>query len=72
MVAPAILWQRNFDRYRKKALEHGYTDEEIDSVEKRIKWLYRHERLSLLPRQLDLIWAAHQLLNVEREMKGLL
>lgn len=70
MVA-AEIWQRNFDWYRKKALEHGYTDEEVDSVEERIKWLYRHERLSLLPRQINLIWAAHQLLNVEREMKGL-
>lgn len=71
MVAPAILWQRNFDRYRQKALEHGYTEEEVDSVEQRVKWLYRHGRLSHMPLQLDLIWATHRLLDIEREMDSM-
>lgn len=73
MTAPATLWQRNFDRYRKKALEHGYTEKEVDSVEQRVKWLYRHsDHLLAMPRQIDLIWASHNLLNIEREMDRLL
>ena len=73
MEAPAIIFQRNFDMYREKALEHGYSKEEIDSVEQRIKWLYRHSRHPLrLPRQIDLLWAQHQLLNIEREMNNTL
>lgn len=71
-MAPAILWQRNFDMYRKKALEYGYTEEEVDSVEQRVKWLYRNSRHPMqLPRQLDLIWATHRLLNIEREMDSM-
>lgn len=69
MASPAIEWQKNFDYYRKKALESGYTNEEIDSVEQRLKQLYRNHRHPLrLPRQIDLLWASHNLLNIEREM----
>ena len=57
--------------YRRKALENGYTEEEIDSVEQRVKWLYRHRGLSHLPSQLDLLWATHRLLDVEREMDSM-
>lgn len=71
MISPAIIWQRNFDMYRKAALEHGYTEEEIDSVERRVKWLCRHSRCFLQLRQIDLIWATHRLLDIEREMDGL-
>lgn len=71
-MGPKILWQRNFDCYRRKALEHGYTNEEIDSVEQRLKQLYRESRHPLrLPRQIDLLWAAHNLLDIEREMNKL-
>ncbi len=68
-MVPSEYWQRNFDYYRRKALEHGYTKEEIDSVEQRLKQLYRESRHPLrLPRQIDLLWAAHNLLDIEREM----
>ena len=72
MAAPETRWQRNFDYYRQKALEHGYTDEEVDSVEQRVKWLYHHKRPLQLPRQVELIWTSHQLLDIEREMDGLI
>ena len=73
MVSPAEMLQRKFDYYRKKALENGYTNEEIDSVEQRLKALYRNSRHPLyLPHQIDLIWAAHNLLNIEREMNDLI
>lgn len=69
MTSPATDWQRAFDYYRKKALESGYTNEEIDSVEQRLKALYRNHRHPLhLPRQINLLWASHNLLNIEREM----
>lgn len=71
MISSVILWQRNFDMYRRKALENGFTEEEVDSVEQRLKWLYRHGRPLQMPRQLDLIWAAHRLLCIEREMNSL-
>ena len=71
-MGPKILWQRNFDCYRRKALEHGYTNEEIDSVEQRLKQLYCESRHPLrLPRQIDLLWAATNLLDIEREMNKL-
>ena len=70
-MAPAEIWQANFDKYRRKALEYGYTDEEVDSVDRRVKWLYRHSRRSLRLRQVDLIWATHQLLDIERETEGM-
>ena len=64
--------QRKLDHYRQKALEYGYTNEEVDSVERRLKWLYRHHRHPLdMPKQINLLWAAHYLLNIEREMNGM-
>ena len=63
--------QEKFDYCRKKALENGYTDEEIDSVEQRLKYLYRHSRPLHLPRMIDLLWAAYRLLDIEREMNDL-
>ena len=69
MASHAIEWQKKFDYYRKKALESGYTNEEIDSVEQRLKQLYRNHRHPLrLPPLIDLLWASHNLLNIEREM----
>lgn len=70
-VQAMAIWQRNFDMYRQRALEHGYTGEEIGRAEQRVKWLYRNRRLSDLPRQLALIWASHRLLEIERETDGM-
>ena len=72
-ISPDMIWQMNFDKYRKKALEYGYTEEEADRVIERVKRLYRGSRHPLqLPPQLRLLWASHQLLDIEREMDGLL
>lgn len=72
MKDPALYWQETFDMYRKKALENGYTNEEVDRVEERVKWLFRNRYVSHLPRQLDLMWASHRLLCIEKEMEDLL
>ena len=67
-----LFWQQNMDYYRRKAMEHGYTKEDVDSVEHRMKWLYNHRRIEQLPKQIDLLWALHNLLNIEMEMETLL
>ena len=72
MTAPGIILQMNFDKYRRKALEHGYSEEDADRVIERVKRLYRTRRPSQLPPQLRLLWASHRLMEIEREMDGLL
>ena len=60
------IMQDKINFYKKKALEHGFTKEEVNWVEDGVKSTYRESRHPLSLRLIDIIWAWHNLLLISK------
>lgn len=66
MSNPAGDGQKLIDCYKRKALERGFTEEEVLWVEDGVKRAVRESRHPMHLRLIDLIWAQHNLLLISR------